>query len=247
MKSKYLVRLDDACPTMNAEKWARMEALLDSYNIRPMVGIIPHNEDSNLIHAPADTGFWDKAKAWQNKGWSIALHGYNHSHKSKCGLNGLNPMWERSEFAGLPLEEQKDKIRKGVGIMHSNGIEPKYFFAPSHTFDENTLEAIREASDIRIISDTIATKPYIYKDFIIIPQFGGSCREIKMDGVFTFCFHPNTMKDKDFGLLKDFLEKHRHKFSDFNSLNFANLKKKSLKDKLLSLFYFTSRRLKGLK
>jgi len=55
---------------------------------------------------------------------------------------------------------QKQKIRDGYAILKEYGLTPKYFFAPSHTFDENTLVALKECSDIRIISDTIATKPY---------------------------------------------------------------------------------------
>ena len=135
------------------------------------------NEDPKQEIDPEDGAFWVNVRAWEQKGWAIALHGYNHCYTGNGGLKGLNPMWSRSEFAGLPLDEQKEKIRKGVAIMRENSINPKYFFAPSHTFDENTLNALREESDIRIVSDTIATRPYRYKDFIITPQFGGQCRE----------------------------------------------------------------------
>ena len=31
MKSRYLIRLDDACPMMDSEKWLRIEILLDKY------------------------------------------------------------------------------------------------------------------------------------------------------------------------------------------------------------------------
>ena len=27
--NKYLIRLDDACPTMDAQKWSRIEAILN--------------------------------------------------------------------------------------------------------------------------------------------------------------------------------------------------------------------------
>lgn len=47
----------------------------------------------------------------------------------------------------------------GVAVMREYGINLKYFSALSHTFDENTLVALQEESDIRIISDTIATRP----------------------------------------------------------------------------------------
>lgn len=41
----YIIRLDDACPTMNHENWRKVEKLLDKYDIRPIVGIIPNSKD----------------------------------------------------------------------------------------------------------------------------------------------------------------------------------------------------------
>ena len=48
MTTKYLIRLDDACPTMDSVKWEKMLNILDRYEVKPMVGIIPHNEDPKL-------------------------------------------------------------------------------------------------------------------------------------------------------------------------------------------------------
>lgn len=62
--NKYLIRLDDACPTMDAKKWQRIEDLLDAYGVRPMVGIIPYNEDPETSPDPYDERFWDKARNW---------------------------------------------------------------------------------------------------------------------------------------------------------------------------------------
>ena len=71
---RYLIRLDDACPTMDAEKWLRMENILDTYGVRPMVGVIPANKDPKQQIDAVDTEFWTKVKAWEKKGWAIALH-----------------------------------------------------------------------------------------------------------------------------------------------------------------------------
>jgi predicted deacetylase len=242
----YLIRLDDACPSMHYENWGRMESLLDKYGIKPMVGVIPHNQDPKQQIDSEDDSFWLYVKKWEQKGWAVALHGYNHCYTSQMGLKGLNPMWKKSEFAGLPLEEQKMKIREGVQFLREHGIDPKYFFAPSHTFDENTLNALREESSIRLISDTIATGPYRYKDFIFIPQFSGQCRVIRLNGLFTFCFHPNTMKDDAFKQTEDFLKKYSALFTSFDALPLENVKKKSLFDRLFSSSYFAYRRIRGL-
>ena len=244
---KYLIRLDDACPTMDAAKWQRMEDMLDRYGVRPMVGVIPANSDPKQKIDSEDTTFWTKVKSWVNKGWAIALHGYDHCYISEDGLKGLNPLWARSEFAGVSLEKQKEKIREGVKIFRSHGIDPQYFFAPSHTYDNNTLRALKEESNIRIISDTIATKPYKEGDFIFLPQLGGHCTEMKLNGIWTFCLHPSTMTDENFVTTEKFLKEHKDEFISFYDLDLNNIKKKDFLGRLLSWVYFTRRTLKGIK
>lgn len=242
--NRYLIRLDDACPTMDARRWQRIEDILDHYGVKPMVGVIPHNEDEKQMIDDENLSFWEKVDCWKDKGWAIALHGFNHCYTSTKGLEGLNPLWVRSEFAGLSLDEQKEKIRLGVEIMRKHGIDPKFFFAPSHTYDSNTLIALREESNIRIISDTIATKPYKDGDFIFIPQFGGHCTEMKLSGIWTFCLHPSAMSDDNFVATEDFLKAHKEEFISFSDLDLSNLKGKSIIDNLLSWAYFTRRKLR---
>lgn len=247
MKNKYLIRLDDACPTMDAAKWQRMEDILDRYGVRPMVGIIPNNNDPNQKIDAEDPTFWNKVDNWVKKQWAIALHGYDHCYISEEGLKGLNPLWARSEFAGVPLDKQKEKIREGVKILRSHGIDPEYFFAPSHTYDKNTLVALKEESNIRIICDTIATKPYREGDFTIIPQLGGHCSEMKISGIWTFCLHPSAMTEDNFVATENFLKAHKDEFVGFQELDLGNLQKKNIKSRLMSWFYFTRRKLKGVK
>lgn len=242
--NKYLIRLDDACPTMDAVKWKRIENILDSYGVRPMVGVIPANKDPKQQIDSTDTEFWVKVKAWEKKGWAIALHGYDHCFISEAGMKGLNPLWKRSEFAGVPLEVQKLKIRKGVEVFRSNGIEPKYFFAPAHTYDENTLQALCEESNIRIISDTIALRPYRQGNFVFIPQLGGHCVEMKTPGIWTFCLHPSAMKEEDFIATEKFLQVHKEEMLGFDELNLTKLRGKNWISRLLSWAYFTRRKIK---
>lgn len=54
----YIIRLDDACPTMNHEKWRKVEKLLDKYDIKPIVGIIPNSKD-DLFKWEKDERFWE--------------------------------------------------------------------------------------------------------------------------------------------------------------------------------------------
>lgn len=247
MINKYLIRLDDACPTMDHAKWRRILEMLDSYGIRPMIGVIPHNEDPmQKIDAP-DPLFWEMVKDWQNKKYAIALHGYNHCYISEKGLDGLNPLWKRSEFSGVDYEQQCQKIFDGFTILKNHGIEPKFFFAPSHTFDKNTLKALLVCTPIRIISDTIATKPYIMDNFVFIPQLGGHCCNMKIGGTWTFCLHPSTMKDENFEATESFIKAHRNEFISFEEIDISHLKQKDLFSKFFSWLYFTKRKIRGIK
>lgn len=241
MNKSFLIRLDDACPTMSHYLWGKMETLLDSYGVRPMVGIIPHNEDPKQRIDSEDPLFWEHVKAWEQKGWAIAMHGYNHVYSSKEG--GLNPLWNKSEFAGLPLNIQREKVRQGIAVLKEHGFNPKYFFAPSHTFDENTLVALKEETEIRIISDTIATKPYKLGDFVFIPQQSGHPIKLPFGGLLTICYHPNTMNDIAFDKLEAFLSEHQQDITSFESIDISNLSQKSLTDKVLSWIYFMRRKM----
>lgn len=244
---QYLIRLDDACPYMDRIKWRRMEDMLDKYGIKPLVGIIPANADPKTIVEEEDNSFWDKAHDWEKKGWRIALHGYDHVCISSGGMKGLNPFWRRSEFAGLPLEKQRVKINKGYSILKEKGFTPKYFFSPSHTFDENTLLALKEETEIRFISDMVSLSPYKEGEFLIIPQFSGHCVDIKFEGIYTFCFHPNSMSDNHFQNLESFLRKNRESFTTFDAVEKMECNGIRLKDILFRFIFFTYRKLKGLK
>lgn len=244
---KYLIRLDDACSTMDKAKWCRMEVLLDEFGVKPMVGVIPDCRDDKLKIICEDAKFWEDVLEWQRKGWSIAMHGYNHCYISDKGMHGLNPMWERSEFSGVSLEIQRNKIRIGIEILKSKRLCPQFFFAPSHTFDENTLIALKEESDIRVVSDTIGRYPYKYGDFYFLPQITGHCFKFPFGGIYTFCFHPNTMRESDFKALENFLKVNKNRFIGFGDIDLSKYGKKKLFDRFLSWTFFKYRKIRGNK
>jgi len=243
---RYIIRLDDISPFMDRQKWLRMEGLLDKFGVKPLVGIIPAVADPEVMIDSEDVHFWEKAHEWERKGWVMALHGYDHVYISTAGMEGFNPIWKRSEFAGVSIDEQRGKIRKGVAIFHENGLEPKCFFAPSHTFDKNTLEALRIESGIRMISDTIGRYPYRKGDFVFVPQIVGHCMKIHLSGVYTFCFHPSMMNQNDFERLEEFLSANRSHFIGFDEISVDNASEKLMADKLISWLYFTIRKLRGI-
>jgi predicted deacetylase len=237
----YLIRLDDVCETMDWGKWLKIKALFDKYGIKPLIAVIPNNEDPLQKICPPNENFWKWLKMVELKGWEIGLHGYNHVYQTNQG--GINPIHKRSEFAGVPLQQQKDKIKKGINKLNEMGFYPKIFVAPSHTFDLHTLEALKSESTIRIISDTMALNPYKFYDFVFIPQQIGSVRNIHLPGVYTFCYHPNSMNDSSFLDLENFLIKNSNKFLSFSQINVENLRPKTIIDNLLSFVYFKFRSL----
>ena len=240
---KYLVRLDDACPYMDKGKWEKIEEILERYDIKPMVGIIPHNEDSMTIVESECSDFWGRAIGWQSKGWTIALHGYNHCYVTTDG--GINPIHKRSEFAGLPYEQQRNKILEGYKILKEKGLSPTYFFAPSHTYDENTIKALMDVTPIRLLSDTMGRYPYKYdEDFTIVPCQMGRFREIPLSGYWTFCFHPNIMDENAMNEFESFIVSHQSMFVSFDDLPINGVGGRSLMDRLMEWAYLTLRKLK---
>ena len=236
----YIIRLDDACPRRNVERWDRMEALLDKYGVKPLVGIIPNCQDPAMDIYEPDESFPLRVSRWQEKGWCLAMHGYNHVYGTKEG--GINPMQARSEFAGEPLEVQKEKIRLGVEALETYlDIEPQVFFAPSHTFDGNTLKALKDYGGFYIISDTFAWDSYEKDGFTFVPQQSGRARVLPFRTC-CFCYHPNTMSDDEFNELEAFLRTHKDEFIPF-PMDVSH-RKYSLLDAAMSKSYFALRSFK---
>lgn len=241
---RYILRLDDASPYFQSEKWIQMEQLLDKYKIYPIIGIIPDNKDPELIKGSQDGDFWHRALNWQKKGWSIALHGYDHVYVN-CNCKGLNPVHKKSEFVGLSITRQEEKIEKGFEILKSHGLNPTVFFAPSHTFDENTLLALKNKTDISIISDTVASDVYYMKEFYFIPQQAGSVRRLPLKTL-TFCYHPDNMNEAAFIKLEEFLKMYHGNFVSVLDIKLQK-RKKDIFDKFLSWSYFTMRSLRDFR
>jgi len=234
--SKYIIRLDDACERRDIQKWDRVEALLDKYQINPLVGVIPHCEDPMMEQYETDPLFWERVKCWEQKGWTIAMHGYNHVYSTQCG--GINPVNKRSEFAGESLDSQQNKIKAGVKIFRTHGIDPRVFFAPAHTFDENTLVVLKNDSNIRFISDTIANNMYSENGLTFVPQQSGTFRALPFQMV-TFCVHPNSLTDVDFSGIEFFF--HKYIFSSFP--NQLCTRRRDVYDVFLARMYFIRKRI----
>lgn len=240
---KYIIRLDDACPTMNWINWNKIFKILDKNNIKPIVAVIPNNEDHNLKIDSPRKDFWNIVKKWELKGYHIAMHGYNHVYISHH--KGIIPINDRSEFAGVRKEEQLKKIKLSWKILNENKIVPKIWAAPAHTFDKNTLEALKTETNIQIISDGISTMPFSKYGFFWLPQQLWKPQK-KRRGIWTICLHPNNMTKNFFNSIELFFNLNKEKFTlDISSILYEfNRKPKSLFDHLFAFYFFSILKIK---
>jgi len=201
MSARFLLRFDDLCPTMNWQIWSRIEKAVDRHGFKPIVAVVPDNQDPQLVIDSPCTDFWERVRAWQAKGWTIGLHGYQHRYETKeGGFLQVNP---RSEFAGLPIEVQRRKIKAALEIFAHHGIHADLWVAPGHSFDEMTLQALTE-QNVNMVSDGFFWRPVRYRGMVWIPQQLWHFRPMPF-GLWTICIHPNTMNEIDLGLFEQSL------------------------------------------
>ncbi|MGN0377052.1 MAG: DUF2334 domain-containing protein [Suilimivivens sp.] len=194
---KIAVRLDDITPDMDWQRFLSFKALLDKYQVKPLIGIVPDNKDENLKGqckgAPED--FWEYVKGLKREGWCIALHGYKHLYTTN--RSGIFPLNNFSEFAGIPYEKQKEMLAEGKRIFSEKGIETDIFMAPAHSYDNNTLKALAE-NGFSKLTDGFGDRPYLWKGLTFYPiSFKLSKTFKKAKGFSTMVVHTGTMKEEE--------------------------------------------------
>ena len=191
---------------MNHNGWQEVESILDRYDVKPIVGIIPDSSDP-LFCWEEDPRFWtETVQRWIAKGWTIAQHGYHHVyHPCKDGSH--------SEFSDLSYEEQMFRIKTGYEVMVNKGCQPSCFFAPGHTFDNTTIDVCRDFGRFDFISDGYALYPYQEKGMLFFPSIFDTPHRILPFGVYTFILHPSFTKQSAFSQLDRFISSNRKSFS----------------------------------
>tara|TARA_B100000941_G_scaffold288921_1_gene266833 strand:+ start:2753 stop:3517 length:765 start_codon:yes stop_codon:yes gene_type:complete len=214
--NRLLIRLDDIAENMNWDLMNKCEKLFDKYQIKPILGVIPLNEDSELKTWPLNKSFWESVRRWQSKGWEIAMHGCHHLYKVETNKKDIFNYGGKSEFFGEDLSVQVNKIKSGKNKFNSEQIKIRSFFAPNHTYDKNTFQALKKNEIFNVI-DGYGLMPYKKFGMVFIPQlfykeilipFGIQCTQI----------HLNYWKDKDFEIFENFIEKNRKKSITFDEV-----------------------------
>lgn len=240
MSVQYLVRFDDICPTMNWEIWEQVESILQQNGIKPILAVIPDNQDKKLQVDPPKADFWERVRSWQRQGWTIALHGYQHVFESSnSGLIGINSY---SEFAGLSYDIQRHKVERALSIFSREGICADAWVAPAHTFDVITVQ-ILGAFGVKVISDGFYCRPVSRMGAFWIPQQMWRFRPMP-SGVWTICFHHNRFKASDVEQLKADIEKYKQAFVTVDELLHNPVKNHCMKDTLFSALWLLCLKLK---
>lgn len=210
--AQYLLRVDDLCPSVDSRGLERILALTRTYAISPILAVVPENLDQELQHSSPDLEFWSKMRQLESAGAAIALHGLHH----RCVSYGksLVPLHKRTEFSGLPLEEQRRMLHKGLEILRGHDLHPALWVAPRHGFDKNTLIALREEG-INYLSDGLARIPFLREGVVWIPQQLWAPAN-RRKGLWTVCLHPNSMTQAHADALEDFLRKHAAQFTSLH-------------------------------
>ena len=207
--AQYLLRFDDLCPTLSPHRWQRFLPLIEKFKLRPILAVVPDNQDHDLRHAESDPGFWVRMRAMEAAGATIALHGYRHLCLSPG--KSMLPLHTHSEFAGVAVEVQRKWIEAGLQILRNHALNPRVWVAPRHGFDRNTLWALRHGG-IKMLSDGFARVPFVRGGIIWIPQQLWSPVE-KSSGLWTICIHANTALDSQVEQLRIFLTRHAAQFT----------------------------------
>lgn len=239
---KIFLRLDDACHTMAWSKWRALERLLDEFDIKPILGVIPDCCDQKMHYEQHNEGFWEWVRAVQAKGWVVGMHGFEHKYVTADA--GLIPINQQSEFAGLSYEEQRRKIESSQKIFDEQQVRPVIWIAPSHSFDRTTIDVLRDVTDIRLISDGISYLPYVSEGFLWIPQQQWRLKKTGF-GVETICLHPNWMTIEEIDALRPVLQAYlAHLHADIGQMQaLYGTRNKSWRDSLYFNYFFARKRL----
>lgn len=206
MGRKIAVRMDDITPDMNWENFCFFQELFGKAGITPLLGIVPDSRDEKLCCGKKRENFYEVMRGLKEKGYSFAIHGCHHLYTTKKG--GLFPLNTSSEFAGVPYERQKEMLAFGKKKLEEQGITADIFMAPAHSYDNNTLRALKELGIMKI-TDGFGKEPYTYKGMTFYPISFLLGRSLKRkDGVTTLVLHANTVTEAD-------KERYRKIFSEY--------------------------------
>jgi len=200
---------------MNWKVWSEIEAALIARRLKPILAVVPDNQDPLLKVDPPVEDFWARVRAWQARGWTIALHGYQHKYVTRHP--GMVTLRKKSEFAGVPAAEQEEKLRRGMQIFEHNGIKSHLWIAPSNSFDACTVSLLPRFG-ISTICDGCFRFPFLcLRNMFWVPQQLFGFRPVP-PGVWTVCYHPNQWTAEYPGRFREDLDQYGAQISSLDEV-----------------------------
>jgi hypothetical protein len=215
LNTRFLLRFDDICPTMRWETWSEIETSLVEFGVKPILAVVPDNRDPVLEIDPPITDFWQRVRRWQDRGWTIALHGYQHRYVARDG--GLVTLRKKSEFASLSTRDQAEKLRRGTEIFAREGIRTRVWIAPGNAFDECTVSLL-PGFGITIISAGWFWTPFMGPhEMVWLPCQLSQLRSVP-SGVWTVCYHCNSWSRSDLDEFRNGLKRYKDQIASLEEV-----------------------------
>lgn len=238
---KIALRMDDITADMNWDNFLRLKEIFDKHGIKPLLGVVPDCQDASLSCGEVRADFWEYLRQLQKEGWVLAQHGCYHQYTTKKG--GIFPLNCFSEYAGVPFAEQRARIFHGKETLREKGIGTDIFMAPGHTFDRNTLRALKECG-FSYMTDGFGRRPYMREGMVFLPIaakkaacFGPG------EGYTTLVLHANGMSEQEIGWYERMLAEQREKFISYGELLSVPAVKRSFAGNLAEYMQATGKRI----
>jgi peptidoglycan/xylan/chitin deacetylase (PgdA/CDA1 family) len=131
------LRFDDYHQSIDHDHWVDVLTRYDDRGLQGLIAVVPeyHGEPLTADVVPF-------LAELREEGWELGQHGYRHEDVGEGRGGRLYD--DRSEFAGLPYNEQEHRIGAGRDVLASHGIEPTTFVPPWHEYDRTTARAVAE-------------------------------------------------------------------------------------------------------
>lgn len=165
-----ILRNDDPCALSNAAHESRILECFERYGIPQVLAVTPcvvddpHDHRLTTYHPLEEhPQLVELLKEYQAKGLvEIAQHGFTHQTNALRpsrvldvkSYRGIDRLWlpdepahpeGYSEFNGLPVEVQRDKVARGRQYLEALfGVAPETFVFPWNTLNRPCLEVLRE-------------------------------------------------------------------------------------------------------
>ena len=121
-----------------------------------------------------------------------------------------------SEFYGHTFDEQFERLKNGLKKFKNENINVRSFFAPNHTYDENTFLALKKLG-IKNIIDGYGLFPYVENGINFTPQLFYENIMLPF-GIQSTQIHLNFWNDEDFNKFEKFVEKHVKKIKNYDQV-----------------------------